>query len=242
MKTIRTLIIDDEAPARSRLRNLLKPDQRCAIVGEAENGVTAIDLIRKTKPDLLLLDIELKDMTGFDVLKKVGNHFEGTIIFITAYDEFAISAFEANAIDYLLKPFKATRFEESIERAIQNINKNHQPSLDDLVKLLDQKVGHQNFIRIPEGKVIHHLDPEHLIYVQSEGYYCNFYSGEKPKVIRISLTQTDEVLPSHFLRINRSIIINRNKISATRKFKKSVSVKMISGEEFSAVLHQDQLA
>ena len=239
--TARTLIVDDEAPARRRLRNLLASRPDCDIVGEAESGATAVELISQLQPDLLLLDIQLKDMTGFEVLKKTRDLFPGVVIFITAYDEFAIKAFEAKAIDYLLKPFKNQRFHESLEHAIQTIEKGKSTSFDELLDLVEKKMSRDGLVKIQEGKVSHHIHSGELIYVQSDASYCHFHSKSDVKMIRISLKETERQLPSNFVRINRSVIINTSKISSTKQHKNSVQIILTNGDEFTAFHNLDAL-
>lgn len=237
---ISTIIVDDEAPARRRIRQLLEREPKCDVIGEAENGRQAVELIKAYNPDLLLLDIQLKDMTGFEVLRTVVNSFEGMTIFITAYDQYAIQAFEAKAIDYLLKPFKNARFGESIQRAINLIEIGQQPSMAEFVDFLDAK-KQQPSLRITEGRVSHHMDSGDLIFVRSEGYYCHFRLNKKTKMIRVSLKQTEEQLPNHFVRINRSTIVNLKKISSTKQLKNNILVTMITDDEFTAFQNLEML-
>ncbi len=239
--SIRTIIIDDEAPARRRIQKLLTSDARCSLVAEAESGKEAVEVIRKHNPDLLILDIQLKDMTGFDVLDRVRHSFNGVVIFITAYDEYAIKAFEANALDYLLKPFKNARFAESLSRVLNTLNRNQVASLEQLRRYLSGNAMNKKNILIKEGRTIHYLDPNQLFYIQSEGYYCNFHIGDTFKMIRISLKTCETMLPLHFVRVNRSVIINKNKIDSVRRLSKSVEVFLISGEKFTANYHLEEL-
>lgn len=234
MNPIKIVFIDDEAPARRRLRILLEKDNRFQIIGEAENGVEGISLIEKLNPDALFLDIQLKDMTGFDLLKKVNPKYIKAIVFITAYDEYAIRAFEENAVDYLLKPFKNERFNKALDRLVEILeNKNREP-FEKLLKYLNERETTENFIRIKEGKLIHFFDPNEILYVKSENYYCFFYLKDDHKIIRISLKKVEEVMPKNFVRINRSVIINLDKVSSTKQLKKSLDIKMKNNQEFTA--------
>lgn len=232
--SIKTIIVDDEAPARRRLRKLLDEDQRCELIAEAENGKQAIDVIQRLNPELLILDIQLKDMTGFDVLREVRSSFNGVIIFITAFDEFAIKAFEANAVDYLLKPFKNVRFFDSLSRVLKAKENTQQPSLRELAAYFDQKTKIESTIKIEEGRVVHRINPDDVSFIQSEGYYCNFHIGQRVKMIRISLKLTQNILPKNFIRINRSVIINKHKIDSTKKLAKTMEITLITGDKFVA--------
>lgn len=232
---LRILIVDDEAPARRRMAKLIRQESDCDLIGEAESGAQAIDLIRSLRPNLILLDIQLKDKTGFDVMKAVGSVFEGVLIFITAFDEHAIQAFEINAIDYLLKPYKTQRFVEALERARRQLLRQEQPSVAELLEQLEML--HQpnaRSLRIPEGKTIHYLDATQLEYIQADGAYCLFYAPGQVKTIRISLKKAETLLPGSFVRISRSVIINRGKISRTRTLKHSIEIEMSSGVQFMA--------
>ncbi len=229
---LKTAIIDDEAPSRRRMKKLIASEPDCICIGEAENGQDAIKLIQSQKPDLLLLDIQLKDMTGFEVLDEVGHFYNNKVIFITAYDQYAIKAFEANALDYLLKPFKKERFSESISRAIRQTRSDHFPLWSDLARVLKEN---QNLLKIKEGKTIHHVRVIDLIYIRAEGYYCHFIQENKvSKLIRISLKETEQTLPPQFIRISRSLIINRKKISWIRDLSKTIEIEMTNGTHFTA--------
>ena len=228
---LRTVVIDDEAPARRRLKKLVDQAAELKLVGEAESGRQAIEVIIESKPDLILLDIQLKDLTAFEVLNQLGDeHF--AVIFITAYDKYAIQAFEQNAIDYLLKPYKDDRFSEAIERAINRIQKSHQQPISELIKGLSHFASPQK-IRIPEGKTIHLLDPTKVLYIKADTYYCNIqFEDQSQKMIRISLKGLEELLPDHFKRISRSVIINKDQITSFKKLKKTVEV-VIGDHTFS---------
>lgn len=122
---IRALIVDDEQLARRRVRLLLDEEPDAEVIGESEDGFQAVDQIQATKPDLVFLDVQMPDMDGFEVLRRVPKALLPVVIFTTAYDQHALRAFEANALDYLLKPFKPTRFKESVQRARDLIANKH---------------------------------------------------------------------------------------------------------------------
>ncbi|MEZ5040526.1 MAG: response regulator transcription factor [Saprospiraceae bacterium] len=231
---IKTLIVDDEAPARRRLRKLLSEEDRCELVGEAENGIEAIHFIQNYSPQLVLLDIQLKDMTGLDVLTAVASSFKGELIFITAFDAFAIKAFEANAVDYLLKPFKNERFQIAINRALKAIEQNAPISMEPLLAFLAMSNREESVLLVPEGKTMHRLPLKDILYIKAEGYYSHFQMEQTHKMIRISLKKLESLVPSHFVRINKSVMINKDKISWTKELKKTIEIEMVNGEQFIA--------
>lgn len=224
---IRSVIVDDEAPARRRMKKLLASATGCELVGEAESGKQAIEIIYDLKPDLIFLDIQLKDMTGFDVLHEL-NDMKLQVIFITAYDEYAIKAFEENAIDYLLKPYKEERFYEAVKRAKEKRLSTNDLIIDDLLNRISE-TSKQQKIQIPEGKTIHLMDGDNIEYIQADTYYCNFYlEGEKNRVIRISLKVLETILPENFIRISKSLIVNKDKILRIRQLKNTLELELNS--------------
>ena len=227
----RILIVDDEAPARKRMKKLLEKEKELKIIAEAESGAQAIEQINALKPDLVLLDIQLKDMTAFEVLSSLSEG-EREIIFITAYDEFALKAFEENAIDYLLKPYKKERFLEAINRAKFRLKNQQLSKLEQVLKQL-APVGKPGKLKIPEGNSIHLIEADALICIKADTYYCHFHLEDKrKKVIRISLKKLEALLPSTFLRINRSVIINKDKIESMKQRRNKVDLELKGGFEF----------
>lgn len=226
---IKTLIVDDEAPARRRMKKLLQRDTRFDLVGEAESGHKAIELINRDRPDLMLLDIQLKDITGFEVLHSINTPIPDTV-FITAFDQYAIQAFEENAIDYLLKPYKDERFYEAISRARQNIERT---SLTSLAKNLHLDATLDK-LQIPEGKTVHMMDTGSIVYIQANTYYCNFQLDDSSKMIRVSLKFLETLLPQNFVRINKSVIINKDKITSIRALKTFTEIEMAGNKTFSS--------
>ncbi|MEO0572526.1 MAG: LytTR family DNA-binding domain-containing protein [Bacteroidota bacterium] len=234
---IKTVIVDDEAPTRRRMKRLLGSNGIFDLIGEAENGEDAIPLINKAKPDFLLLDIELKDITGFEVLSRLSPEINPIIIFITAYDEYAIKAFEASAVDYLLKPYKTERFERALEKVRGLFESNTSPSFQELLRTLKQaNSNHIRVLKIPEGKTQHHFQPDKIIYIKSDNYYCNFHMDKEreQKLIRISLKSLEPLLPSDFIRISKSVIINKTRIDSIKSLKKYFEVNMTNGHTLTA--------
>ncbi|GGI57599.1 DNA-binding response regulator [Winogradskyella haliclonae] len=218
MAPIKVIIIDDEHLARKRLANLIDEVSEFKLLSQCSNGEQAIKEIEDLKPDLIFLDIEMKDMTGFDVLEKLTMEILPTIIFVTAYDNYAIKAFDSFAFDYLLKPFKDQRFFESVSKVIEQIRLKKRQSSDNLIQLLATIEQRENKLKdthalqsipIKLGNKISFLKIKDIKYITASGYYAEIYSEEKKHLIRRSLANLIlEINNDNFIRIHRSTIIN----------------------------------
>jgi len=217
---IRTLIIDDELLARQRIVGLLKAYHKSIkIIGECKSGEEAIKTIQTTKPDLIFLDIQMRDMNGFDVLNRLPADHIPIIIFVTAYNQYALRAFDYFAQDYLLKPIDEQRFEKSINRVIKlihsgnaNISSNN---LSALIQLLEKKdtttESQSNVLSVKQAGKIHFLEKETIQYVMASGYYVEIFTQDRKYLLRESLAALLQRLQAgFFVRIHRSTIINTN--------------------------------
>lgn len=218
---IRTLIIDDEQLARLRIRRLLEPFYTSIkVIGECKSGTEAVKAIKQEQPDLIFLDIHMKDMSGFDVLNRLSPDKLPTIVFITAYDQYAIKAFDYFAFDYLLKPIQEDRFIKSVRRIVDHVRsrsgKPGNPEIQSLLQLLHQGIKQdfttdQETISVKYGGKICFLKKKEVQYVEASGYYIEVYTTQKKYLIRESLgTILDKLGNTHFVRIHRSTIINTN--------------------------------
>lgn len=213
----RILIIDDEALARQRVRSLLEKREDVEVIGECRSGKEAIETITAEKPDLIFLDIQMKDMTGFDVMESLSSESVPLTIFVTAFDQYAIQAFDVFAFDYLLKPFKEDRFYTSLDKAIETL---HQREQDEHVAQLRQLVGFlKNQQQVPaeplalkQGNKISLVNMDDIRYIEASGYYIEVYvDTNKRLLLRESMTNMLEQLAApNFMRIHRSTIINTN--------------------------------
>lgn len=221
-KTLKAVLIDDEFLARKRVSNLLEEVKEIEIVDECSSGKHAIKIIKEKKPDLIFLDIQLTDMTGFDILKEMNTSIMPLVIFITAFDEFALKAFDFFAFDYLLKPFKDDRFYQSTNKVIERFF-NKEPGsfnkkLDHLLEYIEnpkQGFSHlkQTKLAIKANGKISFINKDEIKYVQASGYYAEIFTEQKKYLLRESLNSLLEQLKSHdFLRIHRSTIINTSLI------------------------------
>ena len=209
---IKTLIIDDEALARQRIRSLLAQRKEIALVGECKSGAEAIRAIREQQPDLIFLDIRMKDMDGFEVLENFPESEMPLIIFSTAYDQYAVRAFDVFAFDYLLKPFKEERFHQSLDKAVRLLRERPSPTdaaqLNALLGLLQQRNGHGTLPIRQSGKICF-VEVEDIRYIEASGYYIEIHADGKKFLLRESLTRIEQRLPGRqFIRIHRSTIIN----------------------------------
>ncbi len=216
---ITSIIIDDEFLARKRLEKLLENNSFVKIIGEAKNGKEAIDLIRNKSPDLLFLDIQMPEMNGFEVLEKIDKNAH--IIFTTAYDQYAIKAFEENAVDYLLKPFDIDRLNQAVDKVRKVVKSKRSVELEEKFALLLKTYQAldssylETFTIKEKGREIHVLADE-VYYLKSEGNYISIKTDSRKYLLRQSMNQVEsELNPSKFLRIHRSYIVNTNFIVKT---------------------------
>lgn len=214
---IRTLIVDDESLARDRIRELLNEIQEIEIVGECSNGLQAVEAILIKKPELLFLDIQMPGMDGFDVIRTIGVENMPTLIFVTAYDHYAVQAFENYAFDYLLKPFNSKRLITTVERVVAFIDR--QPTdpihkrLDDLMEQIKQKDSYLERILIKATNRIYFIKVDDIDWIESAGNYIDIHSGQDIHLLRETMNNIEAKLnPSKFLRIHRTAIVNIDQI------------------------------
>lgn len=217
MMKIRALIVDDEPLARQRVRLLLDEEPDVEVVGESADGFEAVDHIQAMKPDLAFLDVQMPDMDGFEVLRRVPQALLPVVIFTTAYDQHALRAFEVNALDYLLKPFKPTRFKQAIQRTRDLIaNKHAGVAAQRLLALLGQAPAPAGqltrlAVKTPDKVIFVELDRIHAI--EAAGKYAVVHVGKQNHVLRETMNSLESHLPpQRFLRISRSAIVNIDQI------------------------------
>lgn len=212
----RVIIVDDESLARLNLRSLIEKDSELELIAECKNGYEAITAINEMLPDLVFLDIQMPEINGFQVLEKIDLTKTPAIIFVTAYDQYAIRAFEVNALDYLLKPLEEARFEKAVRQA-KGILKNKDLSFltERLISLLqtpDTDAGSSNYLdRIvikSIGKVMF-LAVSEIEWIEADDYYVKIHTPERSHLVRQSLSDLEKNLnPREFQRIHRSYIVN----------------------------------
>jgi two-component system, LytTR family, response regulator len=214
---IKALIIDDEPIACRRIRRMLRDDQQIEIIGESSDGQTALQMIQKHSPDLLFLDVQMPEMDGFEVLKALGNDRIPNVIFVTAYDIYALRAFEFYALDYLLKPFDRERFERAVSHAKDKILKDRKGSANvGLLSLLEELRGqttYQDRLMIRrEGRVVF-LKTRDIDWIEAEGKYVYLHLGKESVLLREGITKMETALdPARFIRIHRSTIVNVDRV------------------------------
>jgi two-component system LytT family response regulator len=203
--SIRTVIVDDEPLARSNLCVLLQRDSAIEIIAECGSGPDAPALIRSTQPDLLFLDVQMPECDGFDVLELLSPDLPPAIVFVTAYDQYALRAFEAGALDYLLKPFDNARFELALSRARQKVLLGKdQPRKRD--RLAIKSAGQVDFIALSE-----------IDWIEAADYYAAIHIGARTHLLRRSLSELEQDLePALFCRIHRSAIVNLDRVRGLR--------------------------
>jgi two-component system, LytTR family, response regulator len=218
---IRTLIVEDEEPARDIVKTFLKKYVDIELIGECADGFTAVKSINELKPDLLFLDIQLPKLTGFEILELIEHH--PVIVFTTAYDQFALKAFEMNATDYLLKPFSADRFEVAVQKAMEKLKtKQAEPAeIKKLVETIDEKTESIDRVVVKTGSKIKVIPAEKIIYIEAQDDYVMIYAEDskhlKEKTMKYFESHLDS---SQFIRIHRSYIVNVNHIAQLEHFSK----------------------
>lgn len=214
---IRTLIVDDEPLARERLSKLLSQEPEIEIVGEATNGREALATIEAESPDLMFLDVQMPELDGFGVVAGLPREKRPAVIFVTAYDKFALKAFEVHAFDYLLKPFDKERFQKSLRRAIEQIRRN-QPDelsrrLSNLISELKPEAKPLDRLAIKvDGRVLL-LKLEEIDWIEAADNYVSLHAGSETHLHRETLSALEARLsPEKFIRVSRSTIVNVERI------------------------------
>ncbi|MBO3699585.1 LytTR family DNA-binding domain-containing protein [Roseivirga sp. E12] len=227
---IKAIIVDDEFLARQRILKLLEVHDDIEVVAEAKNAEQAIDLIHEREPDLLFLDIQMPGHDGFYVLSKLSLKKLPVIIFTTAYDQFALDAFQVNALDYLLKPFEQERFDESVSRAKEQLKLERTSVYNQHVQNLIDSVAQESaetlrtFMLKDKGREIY-VKVDDVQFLESAGNYVVLHTSDQQYVYRATMNQMESSLDKEeFLRIHRSFLVNRRFVK---------SYQYLTGNEFS---------
>ncbi len=207
--TWRALIVDDEPPARSKLRKFLQARQDVEVAGEAGDGVEAIEKILTSKPDLVFLDIQMPRGDGFEVLREVYPHHKPAVIFTTAYDEYALRAFEVEALDYLLKPFTADRLHAALDRAVRNLGKGFEGKVTRLLEGMRSVPNRPRRLLVKSDSRMFFVKASEIEWVEAEEKYVFLHTRSQRHMIRQSISALEAQLASDsFVRIHRCYLIN----------------------------------
>jgi two-component system, LytTR family, response regulator len=213
-KRYTTIIVDDERLVRLYTRSILEEFDQLHIIDEAENGEEAIEKINRQKPDIIFLDIQMPDINGFEVLKHL--LYKPHIVFATAYDEYAVKAFEENSIDYLLKPIEKDRVAKTINK-IESLQQSADIDIGFLQNLLLQKKSSKT-ITVKQGNKIILLKFENIIWLEAKEKYVSIKTSDnKEYLTELTITELTEKVPENYIRIQRSIILNINFIKEIQK-------------------------
>jgi two-component system, LytTR family, response regulator len=202
MPGLQVLVVDDEEWARSNVTALLRRDPDVAAIAECASGAAAIAAIRKSQPHLLFLDVQMPECDGFDVLEMLGSELPPVVIFVTAYDQYALRAFEAGALDYLLKPFDDARFQRALQRA-----------KDRLASSSRAQQRPQRLVVKTPGQLLF-VNTADIDWIEAAGYYACLHVGNSTHILRRTLQELERDLgEQQFIRIHRSIIVNVERIA-----------------------------
>ena len=225
-KKLDVLIVDDERAARQRLEDLLAREADVDVAGQATNGREAIEAIKRLAPDLVFLDVQMPGLTGLDVVREVGPAHMPAVVFVTAYDQYALNAFDVAAIDYLLKPYDDERFEQALARAREKLAAQ---TMDDLQRRLAALLGDSPALPPPGNAQPRYLERigvdmrgqmrivpvDRIDFIQASGSYAELHLGSDTFVIREKMQVLEERLdPRHFFRIHRSTIVQLDRIDS----------------------------
>lgn len=231
--TITCVIIDDEQLARELLREYIEQTGNITIVGEATKGKDAVEMIDNLKPDLIFLDVQMPGMTGFDVLDEITH--DPYVVFTTAYDQYAIRAFEKNAVDYLLKPIDQERFQLAVKRALERM-KTEQYNVGELLRNMktENRTSYDSHIFVQKSEKLINLPVEEIMFLEASGDYTILTTKNDQFVSSSGIGKLEEILnPEIFIRVHRSTIININFLKEIEKhFNGGMIVKMQSGKSF----------
>ncbi len=230
---IKVLIVDDEPLARDRIREMLKGDREIKIIGEARNGCEAVEAMTDHAPDIVFLDVQMPDMDGFEVLNTLRVKRMPLIIFVTAYDQHAVHAFDVHAIDYLMKPFDRKRFAKALSHAKDQMKRPPDEADTGVIRrfLEDLKVGvrHLERFAIKTGEKVLFVRAEEVDSIEAEGNYVRLNVANSSHLLRDTINSIEaQIDPRTFVRIHRSTIVNMNRVKELQTWARG---------EYRVVLH-----
>lgn len=233
---LRIVTADDEPLARERLRRLLSKEADIEIVEECADGAAAVAAVGRHSPDLLLLDVQMPGMDGFEVVRALGTVGKvPVLVFVTAYDQHAVRAFEARAIDYLLKPTRQARLHEALQRVRERLTDQGREtipqSLRDLLAERDAAVNKLRRIAVRNGERITFVMTEQIDWIEAAGNYVLLHAGKENHIVRETLTALEAQLPDAFFRVSRSAILNLRRIR---------ELQSVTSGEYVAILFDAQ--
>lgn len=217
---IRAMIVDDEPLARKRIHLFLRDEPDWEIVGECAGGTEAIEQIARHNPDLLFLDVQMPEVNGFDVLRALPANRWPLVVFVTAYNQHAVEAFEVHALDYLLKPFKLARFRQALQRARQKLLAQDAKGQNERFRewlLAQEQAVYPSRLTVKSGEHTEFVEVDKVDYIEAAGNYAILHVGATNHVLRETLANLEAKLaPRRFLRVNRSAIVNLDRIKAVQ--------------------------
>jgi len=221
MARIRALIVDDEPIARRGIRLQLETQPQIEIIGECANGLDAVAAIEERSPNLVFLDVQMPEMDGFEVIQAVGVEKMPAVVFVTAYDKYALRAFEVHAVDYLLKPFDHERFMSALDHATASIDRRATGDLGEKLRMLLEEHRparkHLERLVIKSGGRIFFLNVAEIDFIEAADNYVELHSGKRSHLIRQTLSNLEARLdPDQFVRIRHSTIVNLRRIKELR--------------------------
>jgi two-component system LytT family response regulator len=239
------LVVDDEPLARSGITTLVAKDPELEVAGECSNGRTAVEAILELQPDLVLLDIQMPEMDGFEVLRAVGTERMPPVVFVTAYDQFAVRAFEVNALDYLLKPFDDERFAHAIERAKRSIRAADVGTLSKrLLRLLESAErtnttgptvatygsgNHMVRLVVRDAGRVFFVRTDEIDWIQAASYYVKLHVQSKVHLFRETMSSLESRLdPTAFFRVSRSAIVNLDCIREIQPYSRGTQMVILN--------------
>jgi two-component system LytT family response regulator len=217
---IRAIIADDEPLARRGVRQLLSPHHDVEVVAETRNGQETVRALRELKPELLFLDVQMPELDGFDVLREIGPQQMPAVIFVTAYDEFAVRAFDAHALDYLVKPLEESRFSEALEGVRERLRSAKAVDLSRKLSALlatreKERASQRILVSTSTGDLV--IDADEIDWIEADDYYAAIHAREGRHLIRESLASLEQRLDQlRFARVHRSAIVNLDRVAELR--------------------------
>jgi two-component system LytT family response regulator len=227
MNKLRAIIVEDEKPARELVKAFLKYHENIELIGECDNGFDGVKAINEMKPDIVFLDIQMPKLNGFEMIELLDEVPE--VIFTTAFDQYALKAFELSAVDYLMKPFSKQRFSEAIEKVYQRINlKKEKPRVKEFADQLKEDTEEIERIFVKTGSKIDVVPVPEIVRIESEDDYVEIFTPKGKFLKKETMNYLEKVMPKDtFVRVHRSSIINLNHIQKIEKYGKDSSMVIL---------------